>query len=115
MELFFFANPLSNYASSCSSRCSSSNTFLTDGCTLEGLDKILKQKQARNAEDIVHGNIAAIIEREAVLVFGQLIEARASTPTRNVKAFKREEEAREWLGLPQDVDVWKWSRDNPHT
>lgn len=82
--------------------------------TLGGLNKILREKKGRDAEGFVPRKIAVMAKRPAIIIVGKLVELRASTTARAVKVFKREKEARKWLGLSQDVDVWEWSRDSSY-
>lgn len=82
--------------------------------TPSGLSKILAEKKARDAEGLLQGKITGVINRPAVMFFGKLVQLRASSAASEVRVFRCEKDAREWIGLPEDVDVWEWSRDGTH-
>lgn len=74
--------------------------------TEEGFKKIVRQKLNRDEEEGSQEKIALLVSRDNLASMAALVEVKASTPARQIKFFRRERKAREWLRLPKDADLW---------
>lgn len=75
--------------------------------TPAGIEDILQLKSDFDAEGILQGKVAGIIDRPLIMIFGKLIELRASSAASPVKAFRQERRARQWMNLPEEEDLWR--------
>ena len=76
--------------------------------TENGFDKIVRQKLNRDAETASHEKIALLINRDTLISAATLIQIKADSTARKIRAFSREKEARTWLGLPEEANIWGW-------
>ena len=79
--------------------------------TEEGFMKIVRQKLNRDEETEAQEKIALLVNRDNITSIAALVEVKASTTARQIKFFEQEQNAREWLGLPKETDLWRRFED----